>query len=91
MKNETKQTAVDELIAEVKRRVSIIQSEPQTMARELMIENLAIDLDSFKELHKEQISNAFLKGYDYCNSRDLEEQDDDFEFDFYEQTYGDNK
>lgn len=43
-----------------------------------------------KEMEKEQISNSFLKGYDYCNSRDLEEQDDDFEFDFYEQTYGGN-
>ena len=48
------QTTVEQLIAEIKRRVSIIQSEPQTMARELMIENLSMDLEGFKEMEKEQ-------------------------------------
>ena len=55
MTNNKQQTAVEQLIAEIKRRVSIIQSEPQTMARELMIENLSMDLEGFKEMEKEQM------------------------------------
>ena len=50
------QTAVKLIIAEIQRRVAIIQSEPQTMARELMIENLDVDLDRYEETEKEQHS-----------------------------------
>ncbi len=70
----------------------------QTTAIEWLIEKLSefdssiIDLfnnevQTAKELEKKQINNAFLKGYDYCNNRDLENQDDDFEFDYYDETF----
>jgi hypothetical protein len=55
-------TAVEQLISEIKRRVSIIQSEPQTMARELMIENLDMDLERFKEMEKEQRVDDYANG-----------------------------
>ncbi len=49
-----KQSSVEWLIAEIKRRVAIIQSEPQTMARELMIDNLSVDLEQYEAMHKEE-------------------------------------
>jgi hypothetical protein len=52
MTNEKQQTAVKLIIAEIQRRVAIIQSEPQTMARELMIENLDVDLDRYEETER---------------------------------------
>jgi hypothetical protein len=67
MTNETKQTAVEKLITEIKKRVSIIQLEPQTMARELMIENLAMDLERFKEMEKEQRMSDFTMGITNAN------------------------
>jgi hypothetical protein len=82
-------TAVEELIAEIKRRVSIIQSEPQTMARELMIENLSMDLEGFKEMEKEQTldftRNAVRKilDEDRQNPFNLEQ--------YYNETYGGNQ
>ena len=50
-----------ELIEEIKRRVLIIQSEPQTMARELMIDNLCVGLENYKETlyTKEDLCEAF--------------------------------
>ena len=83
------QTTVEQLIAEIKRRVSIIQSEPQTMARELMIENLSMDLEGFKEMEKEQTldftRNAVRKilDEDRQNPFNLEQ--------YYNETYGGNK
>lgn len=53
-----KQSSIKQLIEEIKRRIQIIQSEPQTMARELMIDNLSIDLEKYEEIHKEEIVNA---------------------------------
>jgi len=44
-----RQSSIEQIIEEIKRRVSIIQSEPQTMARELMIDNLSIDLEKYKQ------------------------------------------
>ena len=58
-----KQSSVTQLIEEIQRRVSIIQSEPQTMARELMIDNLAIDLEKYEVIHKEEI---IIAAADHC-------------------------
>jgi len=44
-------------------------------------------IEQAKEMEKEQINTAFLEGYDYCNNRDLENQDDDFEIDYYTETF----
>ena len=57
-----KQSSVSSLIAEIQRRVAIIQSEPQTMARELMIDNLSVDLEQYEAMHKEEIIKAWKKG-----------------------------
>jgi hypothetical protein len=51
----TQKSSVELLIAEIKRRVAIIQSEPQTMARELMIDNLSVDLEQYEAMHKEEM------------------------------------
>lgn len=65
MTNNKQQTAVELMIAEIQRRVAIIQSEPQTMTRELMIENLGVDLDTYKEMEKEQTINFTDDWYFY--------------------------
>lgn len=54
MSNNKQSSSVDWLITEIQRRVSIIQSEPQTMARELMIDNLSVDLEQAKAMHKDE-------------------------------------
>ena len=41
-----------------------------------------------KQMEREQIESAFTSGYDYCRERELEEQDDDFEVNYYEENYG---
>jgi hypothetical protein len=51
------QSSVELLIQEIQRRISIIQSESQTMARELMIDNLSIDLEKYVEMHKAECIN----------------------------------
>jgi len=60
-----KQSSVEWLIAEIQRRVSIIQSEPQTMARELMIDNLSVDLEQAKAMHKEECIKYYVDAVDY--------------------------
>ncbi len=62
-----KQSSIKQLIEEIKRRVQIIQSEPQTMARELMIDNLSIDLENYEEIHKEEIIDAYWEVYEDSN------------------------
>ena len=57
-----KQSSVSSLITEIQRRVAIIQSEPQTMARELMIDNLSVDLEQYEAMHKEEIISDYLQG-----------------------------
>ena len=54
----TKQSSIQQLIEEINRRVQIIHSEPQTMARELMIYNLNIGLQEYEKIHKEEIIDA---------------------------------
>jgi hypothetical protein len=65
------QSSIEQLIEEIKRRVQIIQSEPQTMARELMIDNLFVDLENYQEIHKEEIINA---NWEACEDSDRAEQ-----------------
>ncbi len=55
-------SSVSQLIAEIQRRVAIIQSEPQTMARELMIDNLSVDLEQYEAMYKEEMIDALLFG-----------------------------
>lgn len=66
---EKKESSIFCLINEIKRRIAIIQSEPQNMTRELMINSLDVDLDEYIELHKDEIRNAYLSGQD-----DMQEQ-----------------
>ena len=79
-----KQSSVSSLISEIKRRVAIIQSEPQTMARELMIDNLSVDLEQYEAMHKEEIINATIYGdrFEGCYGLDSEQ--------YYNKTYGGN-
>ena len=84
MTNNKQQTAVELMIAEIQRRVAIIQSEPQTMTRELMIENLGVDLDTYKEMEKEQMKIAFEIYRDLLSHY---EDGSAFE-DYYNETYG---
>ena len=53
--NNNKKSSVTQLIEEIQRRIYIIQSEPQTMARELMIDNLSVDLEKYEVMHKEEM------------------------------------
>jgi hypothetical protein len=39
------------------------------------------------EQDRNVILTAFSRGYDYCYERDLEEQGDDFEYDYYETNF----
>ena len=84
----TQQTAVEQLISEIERRVSIIQSEPPSMTRELMIENLDMALEKFKEMEKEQMQHWFGLGMQLVEGR-LWKPIDKFEENFNE-TYGGN-
>lgn len=61
MSNNKQSSSVDWLITEIQRRVAIIQSEPQTMARELMINNLAIDLEQAIAMHKEETVDLIVQ------------------------------
>lgn len=81
-----KQSSVNQLIAEIQRRVAIIQSEPQTIARELMIDNLSVDLEQYEAMHKEEIKNAYTNGF--ISSKSSNRIADEI---FYKETYGGNK
>lgn len=61
--NNNKQSSILQLIKEMQRRISIIQSEPQTMARELMIDNLGIDLEQYNLMHEEEVITAWGNGW----------------------------
>ena len=77
-------SSVSSLIAEIQRRVAIIQSEPQTVARELMIDNLSVDLEQYEAMHKEEIINATIYGdrFEGCYGLDSEQ--------YYNETFGGN-
>ena len=82
-----KQSSVSSLIAEIQRRVAIIQSEPQTMARELMIDNLSVDLEQYEAMHKEETIKLYYAYEDYV----LREEGIIKTFgQFYNETFGSN-
>jgi len=86
-----KQSSVEWLIAEIQRRVSIIQSEPQTMARELMIDNLSVDLEQAKAMHKEEHGKTWDKSLDNLKARGMNEMRAYTDFDdYYKHTYESN-
>ena len=86
-----KQSSVEWLIAEIQRRVSIIQSEPQTMARELMIDNLSVDLEQAKAMHKEEHGQTWDKSMENFEARGRNEMRAWVDFDeYYEETYESN-
>lgn len=41
----------------------------------------------YLEMEKEQIKDAYFSGYEYCRCRTLEEQDNDFETEYYNETF----
>ena len=83
-----KQSSVEWLIAEIQRRVSIIQSEPQTMARELMIDNLSVDLEQAKAMHKEEHGRTWDKSLDNLKARGMNEMRAYTDFDeYYSETF----
>ena len=47
----------------------------QTMARELMIDNLSVDLEQYEAMHKEEIINATIYGdrFEGCYGLDSEQ------------------
>jgi hypothetical protein len=70
------QNSLELLIEEIKRRVSIIQSEPQNMTRELMIDNLAIDLKQYEEMHKEDCINFSIEWENRRDDEDIKSKED---------------
>ena len=60
-----KQTAMQEFLGELQRRLLIIESEPDGLARETMIYNLLIDSDRYLSIEKESIMEAFDEGKEY--------------------------
>jgi ElaB/YqjD/DUF883 family membrane-anchored ribosome-binding protein len=52
-----------------------------------ILEHIRTNKHSLIEEEKDIINTAFSDGYEYCNQRDLEEQDDDFEYNYYEQNF----
>jgi hypothetical protein len=66
-------TAVEWLFEELKIRYDIYNSESL--------------FNKAKEMEKQQIEDAFTNGYNYCYERELECQNDDFEIDYYNETF----
>jgi hypothetical protein len=52
-----------------------------------ILDHIRTNKKQLLEQDKTVISTAFSNGYEYCNQRDLEEQDDDFEYDYYETNF----
>lgn len=74
-------SAVDFLIKEFSDIMGVIETTP--MQNLLMVDGLT----QAKELFELQIGKAFCAGYDYCQDRHIEEQDNDFEIDYFEQNF----
>jgi len=68
---ENKQTAVEWIISKLLQRILTIQSEPNGIVRETMLDNLLIDLEQAKAMEKEQMIDAFM-GYETYSSENLE-------------------
>ena len=65
MNNEIKQTAVEWLVEEIRERMITIYREPNSPTREVMILNLDMNLEKFKEMEKEQKKLMFDCGRQY--------------------------
>jgi uncharacterized protein YeaO (DUF488 family) len=61
-----KQTAVDWLISELKRRILIIESEPDGIVRTTMIDNFLEDIEPAKEMEKQERENSYSDGWNDC-------------------------
>jgi hypothetical protein len=85
MNNETKQTAVEQLVSELHRRILIIESEPNGIVRTTMIDNFLVDIEEFKEMDKEHIMNAYMIGA-LLENISIEAAEH-----YYNETYGGNK
>lgn len=59
MNTNKKQTAVSELLIELDRRLTIINSETNTETRETMISNFFISSHIYLEMEKEQIKDGW--------------------------------
>jgi hypothetical protein len=77
-----KQTALRSLLSELQRRFDLIQSEPDGMVRETMIDNFLLDTETYLEMEKQQMFEFWNGGID-CT----EEKGKSFE-QYYKETYG---
>jgi|688.fasta_scaffold764373_3 hypothetical protein len=59
---EKQKSSIEWLISELKRRILIIESEPDGIVRTTMIDNFLVDVDEAKEMHKQEIMNAYKFG-----------------------------
>jgi len=84
MSNNKQQTAVELLINEISRRMLLIHVETNKPIREVMILNLNMDLDRFKEMEKEQM-------IDFANEYSAQDQYKISAKDYYKENYGGNK
>jgi hypothetical protein len=55
-----KQKGVDWLISELKRRILIIESEPDGIVRTTMIDNFLVDVDEAKAIERELIKESCI-------------------------------
>jgi hypothetical protein len=78
------QTAVDQLIEEIEKRMILIHFETNKPTREVMILNLPMDLERFKEMEKVKLEDAWVEGVKNWNPSKTFEQ-------YYQETYGGNK
>lgn len=74
-------SAVDFLVKEFSDILGAI--ETNSMQNLLMVDGVK----QAKELFELQIGKAFCAGYEYCQDRHIEEQDDDFEIDYFEEEF----
>lgn len=74
----TKQTAVEWLQ---------VQLNEFSLIKPSLAKGFAILVHQAKEMEKKQIKDAFFIGYEYCRERELECQGDDFEIDYFNETF----
>jgi hypothetical protein len=77
----SKQTAVEWLETQLRRRQSIIDSEPDGLVKQTMCDNLFLDVfNQAKAMEKDQIKNAYQSDRFPCSEEDSEQ--------YYNETYG---
>ena len=77
---EKQKSSIEWLISELKRRILIIESEPDGIVRTTMIDNFLVDVDEAKEMHKQEIIEAWEDGHDSFSTRNAEQ--------YYNETFG---